>query len=912
MAVNDWGDLFQSAGKQYGVDPLLLRAIATRESGGDAEAISPQGAMGPMQLMPDTAKALGVSDPTDPKQAIPAAARLLAENAKQFGSPENAVLAYHGGTDQRNWGPKTKAYLAKVSDTFQQLKSGSPMAQSQAQDPFSVAFGDAAPAAAKAAPAADAFSLAFGDTDSAPKPSTAAPAPQAPPKTSLPPRFDKGIGVALSMGLPFFKDVSAGGAALQDVTENALAGKNGMSIGNAYRARMDELNQTQAQFEATHPRAGKYGWLLGLAAGGEGAAEEAAAKVPKTLGDLMKGGARVGATTGAIYGAGTPAQDGSITGRLENIGIGAGTGAVTGLATPLAGRGVTMLGRGAGNLLASAAEKTGFIPHNAQQEAQNMLVSALDRDSVAPSTVTGELSSGKPLTVMDVAGSNTRRLGRKLVTAQGEAGEGVSKFLNERAADQSGRVLGDIGQHLSNNTDVYGLAAQMTQSRSASAQPLYERAFQGGSIAPLEDQLRSELVTATGAKGSLAKQIKTIEENNPGALAARGAAGAETRAKYLDLRKQLEQAEADRQSAMTIFKKAQADKTADAPGAVWNPRIQQFLNDPIIQSGVKRGMEVQRLEALAEGRSFNPTEYAIVGQDKNGGPVVGTVPNMRLLDAAKRGLDDILEESRDKVTGKLNLDQRGRAVDSVRKSLISELDKLNPDYKAARSAWSGPSQSMSAVNRGGEFLNRDPEQIQQIMAGLSDGDRDFYRVGAARAIQDKANSAGDSADLSKRLFGNNTIRKQIDAVFGPNASEAFGKAMGHEGKMAETRRFVLGGSNTVNKLADFADSGSAVAHEMLEGALAAGPKGAIVHPTLNAIKRGLSSLFEMHPNTAVALGDLLTKTGPEAVPSLNKILAAQAKQAARRNVQRGLAGATNNALAAGAGAKAAGSYRGNR
>ena len=94
------------AAKQYNVDPGLLRAVATQESGGDPQVISPAGAEGLMQLMPDTAKELGV-DPFDPVQAIHGGARYLAqgltkgEQLKAQGQDvdpaQYALMYYHGG-----------------------------------------------------------------------------------------------------------------------------------------------------------------------------------------------------------------------------------------------------------------------------------------------------------------------------------------------------------------------------------------------------------------------------------------------------------------------------------------------------------------------------------------------------------------------------------------------------------------------------------------------------------------------------------------------------------------------------------------------------------------------------------------------------------------------------------------------
>lgn len=67
------------------------------------------------------------------------------------------------------------------------------------------------------------------------------------------------------------------------------------------------------------------------------------------------------------------------------------------------------------------------------------------------------------------------------------------------------------------------------------------------------DEARSQLMGATSAKGQVAKQMKNIEQNKPGALISRGAAGAVTRQQYMDLADQLQGTEAQRQSAFGNF-----------------------------------------------------------------------------------------------------------------------------------------------------------------------------------------------------------------------------------------------------------------------------------------------------------------------------------------------------------------------
>ncbi|WWT38282.1 transglycosylase [Enterobacteria phage PRDfuchsia] len=109
-----WWNTINAASAQYNLDPRLVAGVVQTESSGNPRATSGVGAMGLMQLMPSTAKSLGVSDPYNPTQNIYGGAALLRENIDRYGDVNTALLAYHGGTNQSNWGPKTKSYPGKV------------------------------------------------------------------------------------------------------------------------------------------------------------------------------------------------------------------------------------------------------------------------------------------------------------------------------------------------------------------------------------------------------------------------------------------------------------------------------------------------------------------------------------------------------------------------------------------------------------------------------------------------------------------------------------------------------------------------------------------------------------------------------------------------------------------------------
>jgi soluble lytic murein transglycosylase-like protein len=87
-----------AAATKYSIDPALLKGLIRQESNFNADARSPVGAQGLTQLMPGTAASLGVTDPTDPAQAIDGGAKYLKAQLDRFGGDASkALAAYNAG-----------------------------------------------------------------------------------------------------------------------------------------------------------------------------------------------------------------------------------------------------------------------------------------------------------------------------------------------------------------------------------------------------------------------------------------------------------------------------------------------------------------------------------------------------------------------------------------------------------------------------------------------------------------------------------------------------------------------------------------------------------------------------------------------------------------------------------------------
>lgn len=93
-----YGDLLSGAARRHSLDGLLLAAVVQAESGFNPEAVSPQGAVGLMQVMPDTAELFRIYEPSEPRSNVEAGARYLAWLLERFeGDLELALAAYNAG-----------------------------------------------------------------------------------------------------------------------------------------------------------------------------------------------------------------------------------------------------------------------------------------------------------------------------------------------------------------------------------------------------------------------------------------------------------------------------------------------------------------------------------------------------------------------------------------------------------------------------------------------------------------------------------------------------------------------------------------------------------------------------------------------------------------------------------------------
>lgn len=123
--------LVQDAAERHSVDPALVKAVISTESGWNPGAVSRKGAVGLMQLIPGTAQRFGVGNPFDPAQNIEAGTTYLKSLLDRYnGDLNKSLAAYNAGeraVDRSGGVPpfwETQRYVQKVTDTYFRPGSG--------------------------------------------------------------------------------------------------------------------------------------------------------------------------------------------------------------------------------------------------------------------------------------------------------------------------------------------------------------------------------------------------------------------------------------------------------------------------------------------------------------------------------------------------------------------------------------------------------------------------------------------------------------------------------------------------------------------------------------------------------------------------------------------------------------------
>lgn len=574
----------------------------------------------------------------------------------------------------------------------------------------------------------------------------------------------------------------------------------------------DWIGQQRAGYEAARRKfqnpASKY-WEVGgalLPAAIGGAAVEAPAMAESMLGNILNSGVQ-GAKAGGITGFLSPfstdpeARKNYWLNKAGQTGLGAATGGVMG----------AVVGSSAPTLepelkgqayVRSTLEKSGKTAEDLQRAADE--------------------ADDKPITTAEAIGpqgqTNLMALGRR----EGETAGSLQEKMNQRAQERSDRVFDDMAQSAGiHPAAAKGDIADYVAAGQERVKPLYEAAFERGSLGPLEPKYEAQFnqvsrayneakqaVSNAQAELEKAAHKTTLTDNVYAQSAARQDVTA-AQANVAQANKAFAEAEANKTKVLDGLRQAQGDNARGAPGAMWSPRIQQFLDEPVLKAGLARGLKIQRLNALEKGEEFRPSDYGVVetGKGPDGEPTYSIVtseegrpiPTLRTLDAGKRGLDAILEDHRNPTTRILNLrDPMVKAINGVRMSYISAIDQVAPpEYQAARAIAGDYLSAESAFQSGQKAIlnkNLTETDFNKMVARMTPQEVESLKGGIANKLFDMS----QNGTLRPKQFLTPRVRAKLSIALGPNQAESFIKNLEREAEMRafETRAVPSAGSQT--------------------------------------------------------------------------------------------------------------------
>ena len=316
--------------------------------------------------------------------------------------------------------------------------------------------------------------------------------------------------------------------------------------------------------------------------------------------------------------------------------------------------------------------------------------------------------------------------------------------------------------------------------------------------------------------------------------------------------------------------------------------LREFAGTPLFQQAYQRarGISEKEFVTLPDGsEGIMPLPERFTNNE---------ALDWRTLDLMKQGLDDLVKEGR--VQG-IGANEQG-AIKGYLKRFVDKLDGLNPDYKAAREAFAGPTAMMDALEAGRTALREDAPVMAKKIADMTPAEQDAYRLGAFQALKDKLGNADVTYDAARQagVLKPNQLERFKELFPDRKKFADFVNLMANEQTMFQTRSALMGNSTTAKQLAAMAENDNPI-----EQAAQTVTDVASLNPV--AILRALGRAGgqpKMSPATAESLASILTNTDQSQLPIVVQQLTEAQKRRLLAEAVRG--GATVGAEAGAASA----------
>lgn len=324
-----------------------------------------------------------------------------------------------------------------------------------------------------------------------------------------------------------------------------------------------------------------------------------------------------------------------------------------------------------------------------------------------------------------------------------------------------------------------------------------------------------------------------------------------------------------RKAKAPMYKKAYV--AGDKP--LWSPELERLMASDALPEALKGAVQRGRNRSVSEGLGgFNPKATVtpdgrlVFNKGADGAP---TYPNLQFWDYAQRELRDMAKKAQ-----RTGADEEAGALFGLHKQLNKELDRLVPEFQAARATAATFFGAENALEAGQKFVmgSANIAEARKAFAKFSPAEKELFARGFASDLAEKIEKVGYNRDVLNSIFINTPLaRQKIEMALGPSRAKELEALLRVESVIDQARK-ALGNSTTARQLAESGLAGG--------GAVAAfeGIKEHDFNPvhivtaaiTVGAARHGAKVIDE---KVARRVGELLASNDPAVLAKGLKIVA---------------------------------------
>lgn len=262
-------------------------------------------------------------------------------------------------------------------------------------------------------------------------------------------------------------------------------------------------------------------------------------------------------------------------------------------------------------------------------------------------------------------------------------------------------------------------------------------------------------------------------------------------------------------------------------------------------------------------------------------------PTAQTWDYVKRGVDDILNTYRDKTTGKLHLDEKGRAILGTLNQMREELINANPAYGRALAESGEYLSSERAFRDGGKWLfngKYTERQFSERLGQMTAAEREAFNGGIANQFYNLA----QNSKLDPKLLRTPRFRAKLEAALGPERADALIAGAIEEATMLAFERRYAPGANSVTaelKAAMAEQDATTPVGQIADDFVERGVTGAVRGMTRRALDKATAGIRTRGLDTAARdeAGELLMGSPDDLAAAMERFIQ---EEMARRNASR--------------------------